>query len=72
MPQSASSRPSVPLTSVFRPFACDDEFGRRVINPIELYYDQVAFSGIMLNVGNCAFAQDCAQQSRNAGSMEMS
>jgi radical SAM superfamily enzyme YgiQ (UPF0313 family) len=39
--QSASSRPSVLLSSVFRPFACDDEFGSRVINPLELYHNQV-------------------------------
>ena len=41
MPQSATSRPSVLLTSVFRPFACDDEFGSRAINPLELYHNQV-------------------------------
>ncbi len=29
------------LTSVFRPFACDDEFGSRAINPLELYHNQV-------------------------------
>jgi radical SAM superfamily enzyme YgiQ (UPF0313 family) len=29
------------LTSVFKPFAQDDEFGSRVINPIELYHNQV-------------------------------
>jgi len=26
---------------VFRPFACDDEFGSRAINPLELYHNQV-------------------------------
>lgn len=41
MPQSASCRPRVLLTSVFRPFACDDEFGSRAINPLELYHNQV-------------------------------
>lgn len=41
MPQSAPSRPSVLLASVFRPFACDDEFGSRAINPLELYHNQV-------------------------------
>ncbi len=41
MSQSASFRPSVLLASVFRPFACDDEFGSRAINPLELYHNQV-------------------------------
>ena len=29
------------LTSVFGPFAQDDEFGSRAINPMELYHNQV-------------------------------
>src|SRR3990167_3298415 len=29
------------LTSVFKPFAQDDEFGSRAINPAELYHNQV-------------------------------
>src|SRR5215813_3060873 len=29
------------LTSVFKPFAVDDEFGSRTINPAELYHNQV-------------------------------
>ena len=29
------------LTSVFKPFARDDEFGSRAINPVELYHNQV-------------------------------
>jgi radical SAM superfamily enzyme YgiQ (UPF0313 family) len=29
------------LTSVFKPFAVDDEFGSRAINPLELYHNQV-------------------------------
>jgi len=29
------------LTSVFKPFAIDDEFGSRAINPAELYHNQV-------------------------------
>ena len=29
------------LTSVFGPFAQDDEFGSRAINPLELYHNQV-------------------------------
>src|SRR6185295_17248075 len=29
------------LTSVFGPFARDDEFGSRAINPLELYHNQV-------------------------------
>jgi radical SAM superfamily enzyme YgiQ (UPF0313 family) len=35
------SQARVLLTSVFRPFACDDEFGSRTINPLELYHNQV-------------------------------
>jgi radical SAM superfamily enzyme YgiQ (UPF0313 family) len=33
--------PRVLLTSVFKPFAQDDEFGSRAINPAELYHNQV-------------------------------
>ncbi len=40
MPHSQRVR-RVLLTSVFRPFACDDEFGSRSINPLELYHNQV-------------------------------
>jgi len=40
MPHSQRVR-RVLLTSVFRPFACDDEFGSRAINPLELYHNQV-------------------------------
>ena len=29
------------LTSVFGPYACDDEFGSRRSNPMELYHNQV-------------------------------
>jgi radical SAM superfamily enzyme YgiQ (UPF0313 family) len=32
---------TVLLTSVFKPFATDDEFGSRSINPAELYHNQV-------------------------------
>ncbi len=35
------TRARVLLTSVFGPFAQDDEFGSRTINPIELYHNQV-------------------------------
>jgi radical SAM superfamily enzyme YgiQ (UPF0313 family) len=35
------TRARVLLTSVFGPFAQDDEFGSRAINPIELYHNQV-------------------------------
>jgi radical SAM superfamily enzyme YgiQ (UPF0313 family) len=35
------TRARVLLTSVFGPFARDDEFGSRAINPIELYHNQV-------------------------------
>jgi hypothetical protein len=34
-------RARVLLTSVFKPFAVDDEFGSRAINPAELYHNQV-------------------------------
>lgn len=34
-------RARVLLTSVFKPFARDDEFGSRAINPAELYHNQV-------------------------------
>ena len=36
-----SSPPSILLSSVFKPFAQDDEFGSRAINPAELYHNQV-------------------------------
>src|SRR5450756_553061 len=32
---------SILLSSVFGPYACDDEFGSRRINPMELYHNQV-------------------------------
>jgi radical SAM superfamily enzyme YgiQ (UPF0313 family) len=35
------SRARVLLSSVFKPFAVDDEFGSRAINPAELYQNQV-------------------------------
>ena len=35
------SRARVLLSSVFKPFAQDDEFGSRAINPVELYHNQV-------------------------------
>jgi hypothetical protein len=38
-PKGARAR--VLLTSVFGPFAQDDEFGSRSINPVELYHNQV-------------------------------
>ncbi len=38
-PRGARAR--VLLSSVFKPFAQDDAFGSRVINPIELYHNQV-------------------------------
>lgn len=34
-------RPRVLLSSVFKPFAVDDRFGSRAINPAELYHNQV-------------------------------
>jgi len=38
-PKGTAAR--VLLTSVFGPYACDDEFGSRAINPMELYHNQV-------------------------------
>src|SRR5579871_2073416 len=35
------SRARVLLSSVFGPYAQDDEFGSRAINPMELYHNQV-------------------------------
>ncbi len=35
------TRARVLLSSVFKPFARDDEFGSRAINPVELYHNQV-------------------------------
>src|SRR3954465_7305664 len=37
----STAHPHVLLTSVFGPFAQDDEFGSRAINPMELYHNQV-------------------------------
>jgi radical SAM superfamily enzyme YgiQ (UPF0313 family) len=33
--------PKILLSSVFGPYACDDEYGSRKINPMELYHNQV-------------------------------
>jgi radical SAM superfamily enzyme YgiQ (UPF0313 family) len=41
MTHPQGSRARVLLTSVFGPFAQDDEFGSRSINPLELYQNQV-------------------------------
>jgi radical SAM superfamily enzyme YgiQ (UPF0313 family) len=40
-PHPKRNRARVLLTSVFGPFAQDDEFGSRTINPMELYHNQV-------------------------------
>src|SRR5205085_11005485 len=40
-PHRKGSRARVLLTSVFGPYAQDDEFGSRAINPMELYHNQV-------------------------------
>ena len=40
-PHPKGNRARVLLTSVFKPFAQDDEFGSRAINPAELYQNQV-------------------------------
>ena len=34
-------QPSILFTSVFGPYARDDEYGSRAINPMELYHNQV-------------------------------
>ena len=39
--QPAGSRTRVLLTSVFGPYAQDDEYGSRTMNPMELYHNQV-------------------------------
>ena len=41
MPHPLSSQARVLLTSVFGPYAQDDEYGSRAINPMELYHNQV-------------------------------
>ncbi len=41
MSEPQHARPRVLLSSVFGPFARDDEFGSRTINPLELYHNQV-------------------------------
>jgi radical SAM superfamily enzyme YgiQ (UPF0313 family) len=40
-PRCKATSASILLTSVFGPYACDDEFGSRRINPMELYHNQV-------------------------------
>src|SRR3990170_2003400 len=40
-PHPKGKRARVLLSSVFKPFAQDDEFGSRAINPVELYHNQV-------------------------------
>jgi len=37
----SGSRARVLLTSVFGPYAQDDEYGSRLLNPMELYHNQV-------------------------------
>ena len=43
------------LSSVFGPYAQDDEFGSRTINPMELYHNQVtrALDGFLGLPGRC-------------------
>jgi len=40
-PQAGSKKPRILFTSVFGPYARDDEYGSRAINPMELYHNQV-------------------------------
>ena len=41
MPHPLAGRARVLLTSVFGPYAQDDQYGSRLINPMELYHNQV-------------------------------
>jgi hypothetical protein len=41
IPHPLGSQAKVLLTSVFGPYAQDDEYGSRIINPMELYHNQV-------------------------------
>jgi radical SAM superfamily enzyme YgiQ (UPF0313 family) len=41
MPHPKGTRARILLSSVFKPFARDDEFGSRALNPAELYHNQV-------------------------------
>lgn len=41
MPHPKGTRARLLLSSVFKPFAQDDEYGSRAINPMELYHNQV-------------------------------
>ena len=40
-PHPLGTKARILLTSVFGPYAQDDEFGSRLINPMELYHNQV-------------------------------
>ena len=40
-PHPLGRRARILLTSVFGPYAQDDEYGSRTINPMELYHNQV-------------------------------
>src|SRR6202142_3802378 len=40
-PHPKGTKACVLMTSVFGPYARDDEFGSRAINPMELYHNQV-------------------------------
>ncbi|MBE2181169.1 MAG: cobalamin B12-binding domain-containing protein [Chthoniobacterales bacterium] len=40
-PRAKVPRPRILFTSVFGPYAKDDEYGSRAINPMELYHNQV-------------------------------
>jgi len=41
MPHPLGIRARILLTSVFGPYARDEEYGSRAINPMELYHNQV-------------------------------
>ena len=40
-PHPKGTRARVLLASVFGPYACDDSYGSRAVNPMELYHNQV-------------------------------
>ena len=41
VPRAKMPNPRILFTSVFGPYALDDEYGSRAINPMELYHNQV-------------------------------
>jgi hypothetical protein len=67
-PHPLSSKARILLTSVFGPYAQDDEYGSRRINPMELYHNQVTrVQGSILAadvpslVGSHAYPGECGR-----------